>query len=66
MSKGKLLVVDDEENIRISFQAILRDEGYQTDVVSSGEACLEKLKKNKYDAIFLAHRRPWSGENRHC
>ena len=53
MSKGKLLIVDDEENIRISFQAILRDEGYQTDAVSSGEACLEKLKKNKYDAIFL-------------
>ncbi len=53
MSKGKLLIVDDEENIRISLQAILRDEGYQTDAVSSGEACLEKLKRNKYDAIFL-------------
>ena len=53
MSKGKLLVVDDEENLRTSLQAILRDEGYQADVVCSGEACLEKLKKKKYDAIFL-------------
>ncbi len=53
MSKGKLLIVDDEKNLRSSLQAILRDEGYQTDAVSSGEACLEKLKKNKYDTIFL-------------
>ncbi len=53
MSKGKLLIVDDEKNLRSSLQAILQDEGYQTDAVSSGEACLEKLKKNKYDTIFL-------------
>ena len=53
MSKGKLLIVDDEKNLRSSLQAILRDEGYQTDAVSSGEACLEKLKKNKYDTILL-------------
>ena len=53
MSKGKLLVVDDEENLRASLRGILQDEGYQTDAVSSGETCLEKLKNNKYDAIFL-------------
>ena len=53
MSKGKLLIVDDEENLRASLRGILQDEGYQADAVSSGETCLEKLKKNKYDAIFL-------------
>jgi len=53
MSKGKLLVVDDEENLRISLQGILRDEGYQVDVVPSGETCLEQLNKKKYDVIFL-------------
>jgi two-component system nitrogen regulation response regulator NtrX len=53
MSKGKLLVVDDEDNLRASLRGILQDEGYQADAVASGETCLEKLKKNKYDAIFL-------------
>ena len=53
MNKGKVLVVDDEANLRTSLQQILGDEGYLADSVASGETCLEKLDNNKYDAVFL-------------
>ena len=53
MSKGRLLVVDDEENVRASLEGILRDEGFRTDSVDSGEACLEQLRRQKYDVVFL-------------
>lgn len=50
---AKLLVVDDEENVRISLQGILQDEGYIVDSVYSGETCLEELERKKYDVVFL-------------
>jgi two-component system nitrogen regulation response regulator NtrX len=53
MSKARVLVVDDEANLRTSLQQILGDEGYLADSVASGETCLEQLEKNKYDAVFL-------------
>ncbi|MEE8348789.1 MAG: sigma-54 dependent transcriptional regulator [Acidobacteriota bacterium] len=53
MSKARVLVVDDEANLRASLQQILGDEGYLTHGVASGEACLEHLEKNKYDTVFL-------------
>ena len=49
----RLLIVDDEENVRVSLQGILQDEGFRTEGVPSGEACLEELGKTKYDVIFL-------------
>ena len=53
MSKARVLVVDDEANLRTSLQQILGDEGYLVDSAASGETCLEQLEKNKYDAVFL-------------
>ncbi len=53
MSKARVLVVDDEANLRTSLQRILEDEGFAADAVASGEACLEQLDKNKYDVVFL-------------
>ena len=50
---ARVLVVDDEKNVRSSLQGILQDEGYSTDSVASGEACFKALKKKKYDLIFL-------------
>ena len=51
MSNARVLVVDDEANLRTSLQQILGDEGYLTDSAASGEICLEQLEKNKYDAV---------------
>ena len=53
MSRGRLLIVDDERNVRLSLQGILQDEGYGVDSVASGQECLESLDKKSYDAIFL-------------
>ena len=40
---ARLLVVDDEKNVRSALQGILQDEGYSTDSVASGEG----IKKEK-------------------
>ena len=53
MSKERVLVVDDEANIRTSLQQILEDEGYLATGAASGEICLEKLDKSRYDAVLL-------------
>lgn len=51
--KAKLLVVDDEANVRASLEGILSDEGYSVDSVSSGEECLQAANSKSYDVIFL-------------
>lgn len=43
MEKEKLLIVDDEEDIREILQFNLENEGYIVDTASSGEEALEKL-----------------------
>ena len=50
---ARILIVDDEKNVCASLQGILQDEGYLTDSVSSGEACLRELEKKRYDVVFL-------------
>jgi two-component system, NtrC family, nitrogen regulation response regulator NtrX len=48
-----MLIVDDESGIRESLGALLRDEGYQTETVGSGEECLERLEKRSFDLVLL-------------
>jgi two-component system, NtrC family, nitrogen regulation response regulator NtrX len=48
-----MLIVDDESGIRESLGALLRDEGYQTETVGSGEECLEQLGKRSFDLVLL-------------
>jgi len=48
-----VLIVDDEEGIRQSLTSILREEGYSTDAVPSGEECLEAAKRRAYDLVLL-------------
>jgi len=49
----KILVVDDEENIRYTFAAFLGDEGYEVEVASCFDECRQWLEQFKYDVIFL-------------
>ncbi len=51
--KQSVLVVDDEPGIRESLTSVLQDEGYEVASVGSGEACLESLPANKFDAVLL-------------
>ena len=49
----KILIVDDESEIRLSLKGVLEDEGYKTSVAESGEACLELLRKQALDVVLL-------------
>ena len=55
---ARVLVVDDVEmNIRV-MQALLQEAQIQVDTAEGGEACLEKVRENHYDMIFLDHMMP--------
>ena len=49
----KILVVDDEESIRFTFNAFLTDEGYTVDTAENLEEALQKVTASPYDAVFL-------------
>jgi two-component system, NtrC family, nitrogen regulation response regulator NtrX len=53
MSRYFILIVDDEPGIRQSLTDVLQDEGYRVGSVESGEACLEALKKERYNLVML-------------
>ncbi|MHC6204746.1 sigma-54-dependent transcriptional regulator [Breznakiellaceae bacterium SP9] len=49
----KVLIVDDERNIRLSFAKFLGLEAIDSDCAESGERALEFLAKAHYDAVIL-------------
>lgn len=53
MNKEKILVVDDESNIRSSLQGILEDEGYGIQTAETGEDALRILDKQNFDLLLL-------------
>ncbi|MDP8263217.1 MAG: response regulator [Candidatus Ancaeobacter aquaticus] len=53
MAGEKILVIDDTPIIGTAFQKELGPEGYAIDVVYDAESALAKIKKNKYDIIFV-------------
>ena len=54
----KILVVDDEENIRLLYQEELEEDGYTVDVAAHGQEALEKLNTFQPDLITLDIRMP--------
>ena len=49
----KILLVDDEENIRIVHRAEFEDAGYQVVTAANGEEGLAKFKEEKPDLVIL-------------
>src|SRR5688572_18996985 len=49
---ARLLVVDDEENLRITTGAILEKEGYTVDTAASGDEAIALLAKTEYDLVL--------------
>ena len=49
---GRILVVDDEENVLVTIEAILRMDGYDIDTAVSGERALELIGQNDYDVVL--------------
>jgi len=50
---ARLLVVDDERDIRYLYAAELKDEGYQVDTAGTGTDAAELLQQHHYDLIVL-------------
>jgi two-component system, NtrC family, nitrogen regulation response regulator NtrX len=50
---ASILIVDDENGIRESLGALLRDEGYGVDTAATGEECLERLEDGHIDLVLL-------------
>ncbi len=51
--KARVLVVDDEAGVRSALRGVLQDEWYDVEAVDSGEACLDRLARKRYDVIIL-------------
>ena len=53
MSKGSILVVDDESEIREGLEILLKGEGYGVASAESGESGLAKLEEHPFDLLLL-------------
>ncbi|HTQ53064.1 MAG TPA: sigma-54 dependent transcriptional regulator [Bryobacteraceae bacterium] len=53
MKPARILIVDDEPDIRRSLAGVLEDEGYEAHAVASGEACLEELGRRACELVLL-------------
>ena len=54
----KILVVDDEDNIRLLYQEELRDEGYEVALAGGAEEAFQKIEEDPPDLITLDVKMP--------
>ena len=50
---ARLLIVDDERDIRRLYSLVLSEEGYEVDTAASALEAEQKLKGNNYDLVLL-------------
>ncbi|MDD5088527.1 MAG: response regulator [bacterium] len=55
---AKLLVADDEKNLRELYRIELSEEGYEVDLAANATEVLEKVEAEQYDLIILDIRMP--------
>ncbi len=55
---ARILIVDDDENIRNTMKAILEDEGYSVDTAFTGAEAIQKTQKTAYNIALLDIRLP--------
>lgn len=51
--KQKILIVEDDKNIRETIQSILQQSGYETDVAETGQEAEQKIKEKFYNLALL-------------
>src|SRR5512147_101734 len=61
MTSARILVVDDEPQIRRVMRTTLVAQGYQVDDARTGEEALEKLRAAKFDLVLLDLNMPGIG-----
>ncbi len=55
---SKILIIDDDDQLRKSFHKLLSEEGYTVENAASGEAGLDRIKKQVPDLVVLDMRLP--------
>jgi len=55
---GTILIIDDDDQLRQSFEKLLTEEGYRTDSTPSGELGIDHIRKNVPDLVILDIRLP--------
>jgi DNA-binding NtrC family response regulator len=58
MSEARILIIDDDENIRKVLQAILEDEGYAVDTAETAKKGIERSEKAFYNLALIDVRLP--------
>lgn len=61
MSAGRILVVDDQPQIRRIFRTTLTGAGYEVDDARTGEEALEKVHAYRPDLVLLDMNMPGMG-----
>ncbi len=52
-SRGRILVIDDEPDIRESLEALLTGENYRVELAANATEGLKKLETSSYDLVLL-------------
>jgi len=58
VNPAKILVVDDDENIRKTLSTILKNEGYAVDVAQNGNEAIKKAEASAYNVALIDIRLP--------
>jgi YesN/AraC family two-component response regulator len=57
----RILIVDDEETLRLSMKARLETAGFVADVAENGEEALGKMKHEEFDVVLMDIKMPGMG-----
>ncbi len=66
MSAGRVLVVDDDPQIRRVMRVTLSGQGYEIDDAKSGDGALEALRERRFDLVLLDMNMPGMGGLEAC
>lgn len=66
MSAGRILVVDDDPQIRRAMRGTLTSKGYEVGDARTGEEALDKIRADDYDLVLLDMNMPGMGGIESC
>jgi len=66
MSAGRILVVDDDPQIRRVMRVTLTGQRYEVDEARNGEAALDKIRDHRFDLVLLDMNMPGMGGLETC
>src|SRR5262245_54143586 len=66
MSAGRILVIDDDPQIRRVMRVTLTGQGYEIDDAKTGEEGLDKLREHRFDLVLLDMNMPGMGGLETC